>query len=221
MGSDDLHGKRKAKVARDLERRKSKRAPYDRVLIVCEGLKTEPYYLQELIDFLELNSANVEVDGSCGSSPRTVVDFAKQRYAQEKCRNDAFDRVFCVFDKDTHTSYKQALDKLNRAVPRKAYTAINSVPCFEYWLLLHFVCSTKAYTSSGKKSACARIIDDLQKYIPEYSKGARGLFKDLMDQTEQAVAFSKRALQEAKNNRTDNPTTLMHELVEYLNHLKD
>jgi len=45
-------------MAGDLERRKSRRAPYDRVLIVCEGSKTEPNYLQELIDCLELNSAN-------------------------------------------------------------------------------------------------------------------------------------------------------------------
>ncbi|MCU7905251.1 MAG: RloB family protein [Candidatus Thiodiazotropha sp. (ex Epidulcina cf. delphinae)] len=104
MGSDDLHDKRKAKRAGDLARRKSRRAPYDRVLIVCEGSKTEPHYLQELIDYLELNSANVKIDGSCGSSPNTVVGYARQKYTQEKRNNDAFDRVFCVFDEDTHTT---------------------------------------------------------------------------------------------------------------------
>ncbi|MCU7934448.1 MAG: RloB family protein [Candidatus Thiodiazotropha sp. (ex Dulcina madagascariensis)] len=221
MGSDDLHGKRKAKAASDLARRKSRRAPYDRVLIVCEGSKTEPYYLRELIDCLELNSANVEIDGSCGSSPITIVDYAKQRYTQEKHKNDAFDRVFCVFDRDTHTTYKQALDKLSRSVPGKVYTAINSVPCFEYWLLSHFVYSTKAYTGAGAKSACSCLINELLRYIPEYSKGAMGLFKNLMGHTEQAIAYSKRALQEAEKNGTDNPITLMHELVEYLKHLKD
>ncbi|MCU7924401.1 MAG: RloB family protein, partial [Candidatus Thiodiazotropha sp. (ex Dulcina madagascariensis)] len=69
--------------------------------------------------------------------------------------------------------------------------------------------------------ACSRLIDELRRYIPEYSKEARGLFKDLMSHTEQAIAFSKRALQEAEKNGTDNPITLMHELIEYLKHLKD
>ena len=45
MGSDNLYHKRKAKKAKDLARRKSKRAPYDKVLIVCEGEKTEPNYV--------------------------------------------------------------------------------------------------------------------------------------------------------------------------------
>jgi len=221
VGSDDLHNRRKARMASDLERRKSKRAPYDRVLVVCEGLKTEPNYLDELIDCLKLNSANVEVDGSSGSSPVSVVQHTKSRYAEERQKNDAFDRVFCVFDKDTHASYAQALDEVARSVPRRVFSSINSVPCFEYWLLLHFVFSTRSYTGAGARSACARLIEELHRYIPGYSKGARGLFKDLMDQTDQAVAFSKRALQEASRNDTDNPTTLMHELVEYLQHLED
>lgn len=221
MGSDDLHHRRKARIVRDLERRKSRRAPYDRVLIVCEGSKTEPNYLQEFIDCLELNSANVEVDGSSGSSPVSVVQHAKNRYAEERRKNDAFDRVFCVFDKDTHASYAQALDEVSRSVPRRVFSSINSVPCFEYWLLLHFVFSTRSYTGTGVRSACARLIEELHRYIPGYSKGASGLFKDLMDQTDQAVAFSKRALQEARRNGTDNPSTLMHELIEYLKHLED
>ncbi len=208
-------------MASDLERRKSRRAPYDRVLIVCEGSKTEPNYLGELIDCLELNSANVEVDGSCGSSPVSVVQHAKNRYAEERRKNDAFDRVFCVFDKDTHASYTQALDEVARSMPRRVFSSINSIPCFEYWLILHFTFSTRSYTGAAGRSACARLIEELIRYIPGYSKGDRGLFKELMDQTDQAIAFSKRALQEAGRNDTDNPTTLMHELVEYLKQLED
>ncbi|VAW46556.1 hypothetical protein MNBD_GAMMA03-583 [hydrothermal vent metagenome] len=60
MGTDNLHHKRKAKSISNLERKKAKRAPYDRVLIVCEGEKTEPYYFSELIDYYRLNSANIK-----------------------------------------------------------------------------------------------------------------------------------------------------------------
>ena len=221
MGSDDFHHRRKARITRDLERRKSRRAPYDRVLIVCEGSKTEPNYLQELIDYLKLNSANVEVDGNCGSSPISVVQHAKSRYAEEKRKNDAYDRVFCVIDKDTHPSYAQAMDEISRSLPRNVFSSINSVPCFEYWLLLHFIYSTRSYRGAGGRSACSRLIDDLRGYIAGYSKGDRGLFKTLIGQTDQAVAYSMRALDAAARTGTDNPTTLMHELVEYLRHLED
>lgn len=145
MGSDDLHEKRKARQAKDLGRRKAKRAPYDRVLIVCEGSKTEPNYLQELIDSLELNSANVEIDGNSGSSPISIFHHAKRRYIEEKNKNDPFDHVFCVFDKDSHPSYKQAIAEISKCRPRGIFQPIQSVPCFEYWLLLHFEFSAKPY----------------------------------------------------------------------------
>lgn len=47
MGTDDLFHKRRAKKAKDLRRRKARRDPYDKVLIVCEGSKTEPYYFTD------------------------------------------------------------------------------------------------------------------------------------------------------------------------------
>ena len=122
MGSDDLHHKRKARRAKDLARRKSSRAPCDRVLIVCEGAKTEPNYLRELIDCLKLSSTNVEVDGDSGSSPISVVRHAKRRYREERDKGDAFDRVFCVFDKDTHTTYAAAMRALSGLRPRGVFS---------------------------------------------------------------------------------------------------
>ncbi len=220
MGSDDLHHKRKARRAKDLARRKSSRAPYDRVLIVCEGSKTEPNYLRELIDCLKLSSANVEVDGDSGSSPISVVQHAKRRYCEEQAKGDAFDRVFCVFDKDTHTTYVEAIRTLSELRPRDVFRSIPSVPCFEYWLLLHFTYSTKPYNPSGGKSACDCVIAELRNYMHDYSKGDKGIFKQVMGQTDQAVANSRRASKAAKRAGTDNPTTKMHELVKYLKQLK-
>jgi hypothetical protein len=70
---DQLFNKRKAKEVASLKRRQAKRAPYERVLIVCEGAKTEPNYLSALIDDLQLNTANVKVlKNTAGSSPRNI-----------------------------------------------------------------------------------------------------------------------------------------------------
>ena len=139
MGTDDLFHKRKAKNARRLQRRAAKRDPYAKVLIVCEGEKTEPYYFQDLRNHYGLNTANIEVCGECGSDPNSVLSFAKQRYREEKDAGDVFDKVFCVFDKDAHVNYGAALNTIATVQPRDTFIAINSVPCFEYWLLLHFV----------------------------------------------------------------------------------
>ena len=221
MGSDDLFHKRKARRALYLERRRARRASYDRVLIVCEGAKTEPNYLRKLIDFLELNTANVEVDGDSGSSPISVVEHSKKRYNEEKHTGDGFDRVFCVFDKDVHESYTRTLDEVEKAKPKKTFKAITSVPCFEYWLLLHYEFTTKPFVVTGSKSACTTLIAYLKKYFPAYSKGNADTYNEVKSQTTQAIDRSRQALKQAQENGRDNPSTLMHELVEYLHHLKD
>ena len=75
--ADQLFHRRKAKKAEALRREAHKREPYDLVLIVCEGGKTEPKYLQELRDAFKLSTANIRIAGDeCGSSPRSVVDYA-------------------------------------------------------------------------------------------------------------------------------------------------
>ena len=94
MGSDDLFHKRKARKAEDSARKKSKRQSYDRVLVVCEGEKTEPIYFEEIRVMLELDSANIEIDGSSGSSPINVVNHAYDLYQQELSSGDSYNSVF-------------------------------------------------------------------------------------------------------------------------------
>lgn len=221
MGSENLFHKRKAKSARELARKKESRASYERVLIVCEGSKTEPNYFCELVNFLELNSANIEIDGDCDSSPASVVKYARQRYLEDKKMGNGFDKVFCVFDKDSHDTYSVALTVIKSMKPKDVFASINSVPCFEYWLLLHFEFTTKPFEADGNGSSCANLIDALKKYLPDYAKGDKNIYSDLSGQIEQAIAYSKRALKQAKENATDNPTTNVHELVEYLWNIKN
>lgn len=221
MGSDDLFHKRKARSAKQLERKQARRDSYDRVLIVCEGAKTEPHYLKEVIDYYQLNSANVEVDGRCGSAPSSIVAYAQQRYITEKNKNDPFDKVYCVFDRDSHTTYKTALRDIAQLSPRDVFQAITSVPCFEYWLLLHYVFTQQPFYAVGKKSGCDQLITELKKYLPDYAKGNTGIYKQIMQQTPQAIAYSERILQQAKQIHSNNPSTMMHLLIQYLQGLAE
>lgn len=223
MSSDNFRHKRKSRREKDFTRRRSSRNQYDRVLIVCEGSKTEPGYLEELKHFLRLSSAEVEIaehGGGEGSAPISVVRYAKRRYVEEKQKGDMYDKVYCVFDKDTHSTYKQAINECEKFKPLSVFRVINSVPCFEYWLLLHFKYSTKPYSTTNG-SACDNLIRDLKKHLPTYTKGTRNLFCELENRTDQAIKRSNQALRAAEDVDTDNPTTRMHELVGYLRHLKN
>jgi RloB-like protein len=208
---------RRARQIPGLERRQPKRSSYDRVLIVCEGSKTEPNYFRELVDHLRLNTANIEIDGDSDPSPKSVVAHAKRRYQQE----EDFDRVFCVFDKDEHSTYQQAVRDLAAEEVADVFTAITSVPCFEYWLLLHFIFTTKPYARSESYSPGQHVLRDLKLHLPEYNKGSQHVYFQLMPRTDLAIRQSERAGQQAAQNQTDNPTTQVHRLVTYLRALKN
>lgn len=222
MGTDNLFHRRKAKSFKSLQRKKACREPYQRLLIVCEGEKTEPYYFKNAREFYALNTVNVEVRGDCGSAPKSVAEFAKERFKEEKEKGDPFDKVFCVFDKDGHESYAEALKILRVAEPKNTFRAINSVPCFEYWLLLHFVYSTKPYISRPRKSAGAQVESELKDpaYLPQYKKGMKQLFSKLSDKLEFAIQNAERVSRECERSDTDNPSTRVHELVKLLKTLK-
>lgn len=217
MGNDNLFHKNKARSKRDLTRRKAKRSSYEKILIVCEGQKTEPNYFNELKDFYQLNTANVEVDGSCGSDPWSVYRHAQECVRKAKKDNDPYDKIYCVFDKDKHTTYQKTLDTI---ATKKSFITINSVPCFEYWLLLHFTYTTQPFDASGNKSAGDKTIDELRKYLPDYQKSDKGIFNRLFLKLEDAKTNSLRALDESNANQTDNPSTHIHELVDCLQNLR-
>ena len=216
MGTDNIHHKRKAKSHRDLNRRKAKRSSYEKILIVCEGAKTEPNYFNEIIDIYEINSANVVVDGKCGSSPKSVFEHALKKYDAEKKKGDPFDRVYCVYDKDSHPSYKETQDKIIRKKPKNIFYSVSSVPCFEYWLLLHFVYSTKPYESVNGLSAGEQVFNELTAHMPDYSKGKKDTFSILLDQFDTAKSNAIRANRTASQSDTDNPSTQIHELISFL-----
>lgn len=218
MGSDDLHHKRRARKIDSLRRSKAKRSPYDVVLIVCEGAKTEPHYFQELKDAFRLNNANIMISGKeCGSDPLSVVSYAIKTFKD----NPIYDRVYCVFDQDRHTTYHPALDKVRRASLGKVgkMFAIPSVPCFEFWLLIHYVYTTGQFDAPGGDSICARVIGELKNHLPNYEKGQRNIFSITLNNLDNAITNSKRIEQFHETSGTDNPSTKIHTLVEYLRDL--
>jgi hypothetical protein len=196
--------------------RESKREPYDVVLIVCEGSKTEPLYLGGLQRLHRLSSANIEIVPSPGQDPLSIVD-----HAAKMARTEDFDRTFCVFDRDGHAGYDQALRRIAELNSGGGnMTAITSWPCFEMWLLLHFEYTARPFERVQNTSACDRVIRSLRRHIPDYDKGRAGLYDELLHRRD--TALSNALLLERDNAQTGatNPSTRMHSLVEYLLNLK-
>ncbi len=217
MGTDNLYHKRKERKAELLRRRRAMKDPYDVILIVCEGAKTEPNYFTELKKTFRLSNANVRICGR-GSDPLSVVDFAIETFRREP----EFDRVYCVFDRDRHTTYSAALDKVKRTRlgKRSKIFVIPSVPCFEFWLLLHFTYTTKPFDAPAGDSVCARVIEELKNHLSAYQKGDQDIFNKIQDMLDNAITNARSIEQYHQTSGTDNPSTLVHSMVEYLRDLK-
>ena len=215
MAADQLFKKRKQRE-RNLARRKASRVQKENILILCEGEKTEPAYFTSFREYLRLPAIRVRIDRkNYGLDPLGLVKAAEKAF-----QNDPeLDQIYCVFDKDQHTTWDAAHERINVLVSRKRaipVQAITSIPCFELWFLLHFTSTAKPYTYVGEHSACACLILDLKRYIPDYEKSAANMFEQCKENLEPAIKRSEKLQEEHRKTGTSNPSTRMHLLVKKL-----
>lgn len=191
--------------------------PYDTVLIVCEGAKTEPNYFNGLKGFYRLSSANIEVTKAPGTDPMSVVKYSEALMNEEK-----YDRVFSVFDRDGHANFAEAVSYVSGTTRGQAGTwhAITSTPSFEVWLMLHYQYSTAPIVAAGGKSAGEMAVHSLRTVLPGYSKGDKEIFQKTSDNLETAIRNGARLETHNVGSQSNNPATNMHILIDYLRKLK-
>jgi hypothetical protein len=184
---------------------------------MCEGLKTEPNYFDGLRTFYRLASANVKISGR-GNDPLSVVESA----IDELERDEDLNRAYCVFDRDGHATYDAALRRVAESEFGRTdrLFAVESVPCFELWILLHYVYSTRAYAQAGQRSACEQVMIELKGYLPEYTKGHQSIFDQLSAKLGDAMRHANQLERHNLSTGSVNPATKVHKLVDYLIRLK-
>jgi hypothetical protein len=218
MGRENLFHKRRERKANDLARKSKQRQLQPRILIVCEDSKSSAYYFEEMARALGFRAVDVR-GKECGSAPISVVNYALQAYELETA-SDAYDGVYCVFDRDQHDSFDSAMRKIGRVKSAgKPFFAITSIPCFEIWLLLHFQEAAKPFRPVVNRSPCDQVVSELRAngQLREYSKGRGGIYALLSGQkTLDAIVRAKRLAKDNNVTGSDNPSTNVHELVEYL-----
>lgn len=221
MGKDNHSRERKKSK---LERKKARIAPYPRILIVCEGTKTEPQYFKEIQQFHKLQSANIQIMPSeYGTSPHQIVQYAYDIFmkgsSHKKIEKKSFEKVFAIFDRDDHEKYHEALamaQAFNKKMGKQVeFRAIASVPCFELWLLLHF-------PNENIQSPLHRneVEKRLKRHLPDYTKGKQGLFEITKENLPLATQRARQLASLYTEHDGKNPFTSVSELVELLNSLK-
>jgi len=182
-----------------------------RVLIVCEGRKTEPNYLFSLGQDRRISGISVIPGTRFGGSPKNIVECAVGARDKVADTDYSYDEVWVVFDHDERDWIPQVIQDAQQAGLKIAF----SNPCFELWYLLHFRDSRLPRNADGT-------LRDLRKELPGYEKADERIYDKLLDRQPAAIANAKtlrtRHL-DAGNSPYDRPSTSVHELVEYLNDL--
>ena len=148
-----------------LKRNPATREPKHRILVVCEGKKTEPYYFKAFQHYVRNPLVHVEIEPE-GGVPKTVVqvaielrDVAIRKARSYQDENLRFDEVWCVFDVDEHPN----IDEACQCASADSIQVAVSSPCFELWALLHFQDQTAEIHRHDAQSA-------IKCHLPRYEK---------------------------------------------------
>ncbi|WP_370575617.1 RloB family protein [Methanomethylovorans sp.] len=190
----------------DYSRRKRGHRPTrNKMLIICEGEKTEPMYFenyrtpQNNLDVIPIPSSRKDVG--------SIVEFAKKKMQDLDIKGG--DSIWCVFDCDENT------DNDISTACRNAGESIDmclSNPSFELWFLLHFSYIETSLQNDG-------LIGLLKRKIPDYNKSS-DCYQILGPLTNTAIRNSKKLEHFHLDNGTElnstqsNPSTQVYRIIE-------
>lgn len=177
----------------------------DRILIVCEGEKTEPNYFRRFPVKSEVIVVGV------GKNTISLVEEAVRRKRQAEKKGAPYNQVWCVFDRDEFPAdnFKDALSLASENGVETAY----SNQCFELWYYLHFEYTTVAHHRN-------RYSDLLTKCLKkEYRKNIIDMYDQLLDRQRNAITNAEKLLAsyDVDVPEKNDPSTKVHLLVLELN----
>jgi hypothetical protein len=189
-----------------------------RGLILCEG-ETEENYFNGLISQSKyrrkFQSISVRVFKPKDHSPFGMVKEAKRMISIAKSEKNPYDFVWVMFDKDGHAKIPDAFELARTSTPE--INVAFTIPCFEYFVLLHFDKTTKPFTK------CDDVIHQIKKnWLPDYEK-ATNIFDILLPKKNNALAHSEWVvnqfndeIQSGKRIYELSSYSNVHDLVNYL-----
>ena len=207
----------RGKSTNNLKRSSGNKNPRGYFLIVVEGEQTEYNYFESLKRELKLSTTDVKIVPAYGGDPLEIVTTAYDLSQQKQ-----YDQVFCIFDDDNKPDkYKQALS----TAKKYNVESITSIPCFEFWFLLHCCYTTSPFSSykelRPKLESEMRKEGILQKG-ETYNKSDRLLYEKLKPNQEKAIIHAIKLENNHPNeDGCTKPSTRVHILIDKLQKQKN
>jgi len=169
-----------------------------------------------MLDDLRIRPQMVRIAPNDGVSPDRVVAHAFVLYKEDAAGGDAYDSVYCVFDRDKHTTFDAAVQRTkDLSAAGKPLVAIASTPCFEVWLLLHFGYTDHPFHDAGTKSVGDQVVTMLKTKpcFDKYGKGQTGIYVALKDKLSDALNHAEQLRKYGEATDSVNPATDIDKLV--------
>ena len=235
--SDKLFQKSKKK-ADDLNRQQVKQAAA--ILVVCEG-ETEGDYIRRLRKLWDIEKKVHLIDATQLFALKPLQKSAKnhlkfvilnmvhhllallitplQLPVTVKPRLNLTSSIFCLFDKDDPNKFTEACQR-TKSIRGGKVIKVTSVPCFEYWLLLHFERVDAPLFSVT--NVIARLGNTA---LSDYSNANKRIDEQRFsllsadNNIDNATQWSKELFERVQQFNTDDPSTRMFELMKVLKKL--
>lgn len=182
-----------------------------RVLVLTEGLRTEPSYLTAWARYLRDRLA-LEI-GDRHGTPATLVQYAidaveQSRTAVRRGRADPYDSIWCMFDIDEHPEVEEAIA---RAGQHGIEIAVSN-PCLELWFLLHWIEQTSHLDRLEAQSA-------VRPYLGQGKTIAASVASELIARNDLAADRARKLAMRHDQNGSPpraNPSSTVWRLIEDL-----
>lgn len=197
------------------KRNPPRRSGNPRILILCEGEKTEPNYFKNFKEARRLTNVVV-------LPPRQVGPAGLLKRVREELGHDSdWDEIYCVLDHDGRdreiATFESQLTALNNQTDSCRIAMVLSNPCFEFWLLLHFEFTNRPFSAGVRRVACENVIRKLKRHLPKYQKNDAGIFERCREHVDTALENSM-TLQQAESHSAKHsaPHTDVGQLIKRL-----
>lgn len=174
-------------------------------LFICEDTKSSKFYMEGLG---KAHNINIKTENAYGTSPENVLRTAKEKLSLFQDKEIA--KIYCLFDKDDCDDRK--FKNVIAECKRKHIISAISVPCYEYWLLLHLKKTNQPFNDA--QECCEAFRTEYNKafhtdFNVKQLKARKEIFTDLQDKLEAAINNAENL----KLNEDETPYTNMHEVI--------
>lgn len=151
---------------------------------------------------------NIKAEEADGTSPENVLKSAKEK--QKLFKDKGTVQIYCLFDKDDcdDEKFKKTIQQCRKA----GFVDAVSIPCYEYWLLLHLKKTNQPFKDA--RECCETFRAEYnRKFQTQHSlkelKARKNIFEDLKDNLDIAMANAEGLELEEDNC----PYTNMHQVI--------